>query len=89
MNNSDLLLAGIISVLLIAVLTGIRFGMVSAKIGGIIMLVMPTILNAFFIYWLGGDVIDLICMGLLLSLAFGPATYIAGRNLEKIVNKNM
>jgi hypothetical protein len=84
MNHTDIVLAGVIAILLIATLTGIRLGLLSARVGGIIMLVSPTILNAIIVLWSGGDIVDLVCMGLLLSFAFGPVTFIAGRTLEKI-----
>lgn len=86
----DFLLAGIIISFLITTLISIRFGLVSARIGGIVMLVSPCIVNAIFVIWKGGDLVDMICMGLLLSVAFGPATFIAGRRLEaKAKNDNI
>lgn len=83
MESSDLILAGIIAFLLITILTSIRFGLVSAKIGGITMLISPCIVNTMIVLWRGGDVVDMVCMGLLLSFAFGPATLIVGRRLEE------
>ncbi len=88
MDNSDFILAGIISLFLITILIGIRFGLVSARIGGIAMLVSPCVFNAILVIWKGGDVVDMICMGLLLSLAFGPATFIVGRKLEEKAKNN-
>lgn len=52
------------------------------------MLISPFIVNAIIALWRGGDVVDLVCMGFLLSFAFGPATFIVGRRLEKKVKSS-
>ena len=38
--------------------------------------------------WGDKDLIDALCIGILLSLAFGPATFVIGNVLEKKAKEN-
>jgi hypothetical protein len=89
MGNAEIVLAIIITGLIIFVIASIAAGSLSAKIGGIIMLIAPFVVNFLIIMLLGDkDLINAICVGLLLSLAFGPATFVVGNSLEKKANAN-
>ena len=81
--ESDALLFGIaiLSALLVTFL-GIRYKKISAKFGFVVMLVIPFLINVVIVVNKHGSVYEMICVGFLLSFAFGPATYAAGIWLE-------
>ncbi len=84
MNTPDLIFVTIISILLILVSILIGRGRISAKLGGTIVLLSPLLVYFIIvIFWEKGEILNAICVGSLLSLAFGPATYVFGRILEK------
>ncbi len=83
MDTPEFILVSIISILLIIIFIFISRGVISAKLGGIIVLITP-FLTYFLIvfFWEKGGILNSVCVGLLLSLAFGPATFKLGRLLE-------
>jgi hypothetical protein len=86
MNTPEFILVAILSILLITVFVFIGRGILSAKLGGTIILIAPLFLYFLIVFfWEKGGIINAICVGTLLSLAFGPATFFFGRILEKRV----
>lgn len=89
MTTAEIALIIIITALIIFVITSIAVGSISAKVGGIIMLIAPFLINFLIIMlWGDKDIIDALCIGILLSLAFGPATFVIGNELEKKTKEN-
>jgi predicted MFS family arabinose efflux permease len=82
MDSSALFFGGIIGVVGIGLFIGIRFHYVSAKQTAIVMTILPIILVAIIVIAQKGEWLQIICMGPLLSLSFGPASYFLGRALE-------
>ncbi len=82
-----LIFGGIIGVVGIALFIGIRRRQVLAKQAALIMFVLPFIFETIVVLIRGGELLQIVCMGSLLSLGFGPATYIFGRTLEERVSK--
>jgi hypothetical protein len=71
----------VLSALLLTFL-GIRYKKISAKLGFIVMLLMPFLFNLVIVINKHGSAYEILCVGSLLSLVFGPATYAAGIWLE-------
>jgi hypothetical protein len=89
MNNTEIALIIIITILIILVFASIVTGFISSKMGGIIMLIAPFLINFLIIMlWGDKDLIDALSIGILLSLAFGPATFVIGNILEKKAKEN-
>jgi hypothetical protein len=82
-----LIFGGIIGVIGIALFIGIRHRQVLAKQAALIMFLLPLIFETIVVLFRGGELLQVVCMGSLLSLSFGPATYILGRALEERVSK--
>lgn len=83
MIEQDAVIFGsVISLLIIGSLAGVRLGMFSAKIATVIMAIGPVLLMTIIVYFGDGDWVKVFCSPLL-SLAFGPATYVIGRKLEQ------
>ena len=87
MDSPELVIGSIIAILSICSLAGVRFGLISAKIAGLLMFLGPFLANLIIMRVQGGDAIEMFCMGTLLSFAFGPATFIAGNYLERIAKQ--
>lgn len=82
-RNLGLIFGGLIGIIGIAMFIGIRQRRVSAIQAALVMLVLPFIFETIVVLIKGGELLQIACMGSLLSLSFGPATYILGRALEK------
>ncbi len=81
--ESEALFFGIVVLgALLVTLTGVRYKVISAKVGFIVMLVIPFLIDTIIVINKHGSVYEMVCVGSLLSLAFGPATYAAGIWLE-------
>jgi hypothetical protein len=76
--------AGITAIALFAVIGGIRFQKISARLGAVIMAIVAFV-GAAIMEW--GDSTGIICVGSLLALAFGFSTLVAGMVLERWVSK--
>ena len=87
MGSPEFAVGSIIAILLICSLAGVRFGYISAKIAGLVMFLGPVMANLIIVRVQGGNTIEMFCMGTLLSLAFGPATFVAGNYLERIAKQ--
>jgi hypothetical protein len=85
MDNKDLglIFGGVISFIGIALFIGIRRRQVLAKQAALIMFILPFIFETIVVLIRGGELLQIVCMGSLLSLSFGPATYFFGRALEE------
>lgn len=88
MNTPEFILVALLSILLITVFVFIGRGILSAKLGGTRSLIAPLFFYFLIVFfWEKGGIVNAICVGILLSLAFGPATFIFGRVLEKKVKE--
>jgi hypothetical protein len=88
MDTSALIFGGIIGFFGLALFIGIRFRVVTAKQTALIMTILPIILVLIIVIVQGGEMLQVICMGPLLSLSFGPAAYFIGRVLEDRSSKS-
>jgi len=88
MSISEIALAILVTILIVIVFVSLSLGYISAKLSGIMMLVFPFVFNFLIVlFWEKGSLISATCGGILLSLAFGPATFVFGRILEKKVKE--
>lgn len=83
MELQDIIITSILTVYAFACLFGVRLGLIKANIAGLIMLIGPCLITAFVYQFFDEDIISTVCMGVLLSLAFGPATFVIAHHLEK------
>jgi len=82
MDKFDLVLGSLIGLTALIVLSGVRLGLWSVKSATITMLIVPFALNMAIVFLDKREALEVICVGPLLSLSFGPATYIVCRFLE-------
>jgi len=86
-QHLGLIFGGVIGVIGIALFIGIRRRQVLATQAPLIMFVLPFIFETIVVLIRGDELLQIVCMGSLLSLSFGPATYIFGRALEERISK--
>lgn len=86
-TSLSLIFGGFVCLITIAVFLGIRLRILKPKKAAMVMFLFPIAFETGVVLLRKGEPLQIFCVGILLSLSMGSATYVFGVLLEKWISK--
>jgi hypothetical protein len=87
-QSNALIFGSLLFLMLVAIFLGIRLRILSPSSAAIVMFLFPLIYKVIVGFLQNEEPLQIVCDGFLLSIIFGPATYVFGIAVEKWRSQN-